>query len=104
MSYLKVSSSAETYILLNLQPRTSTVLLTEPQTDIGADYSWVGVECLFSDGSKIGGEESFRVRGKYKGSAHYSVTINKQSVAVSSKEFTDQTITVSGNDKKSVTK
>lgn len=103
-SYIKISTSTETYILLNLQPRSSSVLFAEPQIDIGADYSWVGAECLFYNGSKIGGGENFRVKGKYKGSAHYSVTINKQAIVVSSKEFNDQMMTVSGNDKKSVTK
>ncbi len=102
--YIKVSTSTETYILLNLQPHSTTILLAEPQTDIGADYSWVGAECLFNNGSKIGGEENFRVKGKYKGSAHYSITINKQAIVVSSKEFIDQMMTVSGDDKKSATK
>ena len=89
ITYLKVNAGKyESFLLLELKPRSLVVLNPQPQTDKGQDLSYIGCKGRFNDGTPIGEEAgNFRVQGRYRGSAHYSIKISTNGVLISSKEF-----------------
>jgi hypothetical protein len=85
--YLRVNAGNE-YLLLEIQPQTTTRLFDRPQTDKTADISWIGGFGKFDDGAGVSGwGMNFHIRGKYTSSAHYCVFIRDGGVIVQSKEF-----------------
>ncbi len=85
--YLKIDAG-NSYLLLELQPQTTTRLFGRPQTDKTADISWVGGFGKFDDGKDFSNwGMNFHIRGKYTSPAHYCVFIRDSEVLVRSKEF-----------------
>lgn len=86
ISYLSVDAS-DMFLLLEVQPRSLTRLLTRPQTDQTADISWVSCFGKFADGRDKGGGRNFSIRGKYVSPAHYCIVIREEEVVIQSREF-----------------
>ena len=85
--YLKIDAG-NSYLLLEVQPQTTTRLLDHPQTDQRADISWIGGFGHFDDGSGFSNwGMNFHIRGKYTSLAHYCVFIRDGEVVVQSREF-----------------
>jgi hypothetical protein len=85
--YLKVTAWND-FLLLELQPQTTTRLLDGPQTDKGADISWVGGFGQFDDGRNFNNwGRNFTIRDKYKSPSHYCIFIEEDRVVVQSREY-----------------
>jgi len=85
--YLKVNAG-NSFLLLELQPRTTTRLFDRPQTNKTADISWVGGFGKFDDGRSFSNwGKNFRIKGKYTSPAHYCVLIKDGEIVVQSREF-----------------
>jgi len=86
--YFMVESRSEMFLILELNPQSTIRLYAQPQTDQGADLSWIGYAGQFDDKTSIPGDGmSFRIRGKYKGVANYCITIRDGAVIVNSADF-----------------
>jgi len=85
--YLKIEAQ-NTYLLLDVEPHSTTRLFPSPQTDKQSDISWVEGFGKFADGANVASwGMNFHVRGKYISPAHYCVSILDREVVVQSKEF-----------------
>ncbi|MBV9957281.1 MAG: hypothetical protein JO360_02630 [Acidobacteria bacterium] len=95
--YLKIDATSSSFLLLEVQPQTTTRLLARPQTDRRADISWIGGFGKFDDGSEFANwGRNFQIRGKYSAPAHYCVFIRDGEVVVQSREFEGFRIDSSG--------
>jgi hypothetical protein len=85
--FLTINDPAESFLILDLEPGARLSLNIASQTDATADIS--GFSCLATlmDGTVRKGSANFNVRGRYKGTAHYTVAITSAEVAVRSVEF-----------------
>ncbi len=100
ISFLQIFTGRnEMFLLLELQPKSSTKLCTLPQTDQGADLSWIGFGGqLASEQETFNGGVNFNIRGKYTKPARYCVTIKDDDVEVRSQEFEGFKLGASGGE------
>lgn len=86
ISYLNVTAS-DRFLLLEVQPHTSTRLLARPQTDQTANGSWISCFGKFADGRNINEGRNFSIRGQYVSPAHYCIFVREEGVVIQSREF-----------------
>jgi hypothetical protein len=78
----------EMFLIFDLQPHYTITLSVHPQTDQRMDSSWINCWGKFKDDKAVPQKGvNFRIRGKYKGPAHYSIIIRETGVAITSQEF-----------------
>jgi len=89
VAYLRLNAGKyEAFLVFELLPKSSVTLNVQPQTDDGRDASYIGCKGRLDNGNPIAESAgNFRVRGKYRGRAHYAVNITDQGVSIKSKEF-----------------
>jgi hypothetical protein len=92
IAYLIISSRngkpSEKFLVLDLQPQSTITLYAQPQTDQGADMSWIMCQTKFADGREIPAVGmNFAIAGLYKGPAHYCLIVEDGKVVIKSKEF-----------------
>src|SRR5262249_48904190 len=69
-------------------PNATIKVNTQPQTDRGADLSWIGYGGQFANGKQIkAGGMNFEIQSKYHSPAHYCVTIRVGEVIIRSKDL-----------------
>ena len=84
--FLKVTAGND-FLILEVQPQTTTRLFARPQIDKTSSLSWIGGYVKFdgSDMSQWG--RNFTIEGKVTSPAHYCVIIKEEGVVVQSKEL-----------------
>jgi hypothetical protein len=89
LTYLRLNAGKyEIFLLFEVAPKSSLILNVQPQSDEGADSSYIGSKGRFDDGKSLaeaGG--NFAVRGRYRGRAHYTVKITNKGFLIGSQEF-----------------
>jgi hypothetical protein len=77
---------SEKFLTFDLAPGAKIQLRALPQTDKQSDVS--GVICFAGrDGKYIERSAGFKVRGKYRGTAHYYIEIKDSDIDIKSSEF-----------------
>lgn len=92
ITYIMVSGRkrrpGEKFLVLNLMPNSTVSLKAQPQTDQGADMSWIAGQVKFADGKSIPTTgANFEVSGLYKGPSRYCLVIKDSEVVIRSIDF-----------------